>query len=111
MIPAGTIFSQEVKMISHICVNCGVSFAIPNELDQKLRENRSSFYCPIGHPQSYTKSTLQIARENWTQELDKLKEDKLKLEVYRDSINVEYDALQKRNKKLEARLQKLIKNK
>ena len=45
------------------CPSCGVAFAYPDRLDRKFREYGESFYCPSGHPQSYTKSEVQRLRE------------------------------------------------
>lgn len=39
------------------CINCGVAFAIPSELNDRLRETHRAFYCPNGHKQWYTGET------------------------------------------------------
>lgn len=48
------------------CCNCGMIFAVPKALDsrwQRLGEIQT-FYCPMGHPQSYVgKSDEQKLRE------------------------------------------------
>ncbi len=41
------------------CCNCGVAFAIPQGLQAQLRANGNSFYCPNGHSQQYTVTTVQ----------------------------------------------------
>ncbi len=44
------------------CPSCGIEWAVPSNYLRVRREKRDTFYCPNGHPQSYT-----------TNELDKLK--------------------------------------
>jgi hypothetical protein len=39
------------------CITCGCQFAIPTELDRKLRENHKDFHCPNGHQQRYIGET------------------------------------------------------
>lgn len=51
-------------LITEVCCNCGVLFAMPKYLQVKLRENREYFYCPNGHQQHYTgKSEAEEQRE------------------------------------------------
>jgi len=51
--------------ITHItCCECGISFWVPTEFNQQLLKRQNTFYCPSGHPQSYTgKTDVQKARE------------------------------------------------
>lgn len=46
------------------CCNCGLLFGIDNNFDDQLRQNHRIFYCPSGHPQSYTgeNKDVKIAR-------------------------------------------------
>jgi len=48
--------------ITHItCCECGISFWVPTEFNQQLLKRQNTFYCPSGHPQSYTgKTDVQI---------------------------------------------------
>lgn len=46
------------------CCTCGTPFGIESQLDTNLRQNHKTFYCPLGHAQSYTYETeVQKARE------------------------------------------------
>jgi len=47
-------FYTSFKFEAQTCITCGVKFCIPQELDQKLRQNHNGFYCPNGHVQYYT---------------------------------------------------------
>lgn len=60
----GIIVEVGTKLVTTECT-CGIVFAIPNELDDRLRANGNGFYCPMGHPLSYTvgKTELQKERE------------------------------------------------
>lgn len=46
--------STQIEFFTEECANCGVAFAITMAMQKQLRENRNTFYCPNGHPQSYT---------------------------------------------------------
>lgn len=39
------------------CCNCGVAFAMTQDMQQRRRKDRATFYCPNGHPQHYTGPT------------------------------------------------------
>lgn len=45
------------------CYKCGVSFWVETSLNSNWRRDKTSFYCPNGHGQSYTKSTAEILQE------------------------------------------------
>ena len=45
------------------CCNCGVIFAISEDLERNLRLTKKSFFCPNGHSQSYTESTAEKLRK------------------------------------------------
>lgn len=46
------------------CANCGIIFGIPDDFDDRRREDGGSFYCPNGHTISYheSESTKQKKR-------------------------------------------------
>jgi Zn-finger nucleic acid-binding protein len=54
---------KEFKIIE--CCNCGVLFAVSEELNKNLLRTKNTFYCPNGHPQSYTKSTEERLKEEY----------------------------------------------
>lgn len=41
------------------CCDCGVGFAVPEYFDKMRRNDGKLFYCPNGHSQSYSVSTVQ----------------------------------------------------
>jgi hypothetical protein len=54
---ATKIFS-ETLIIEHCC-NCGIAFAMPEDLQSRLKTKGGSFYCPNGHGQHYTTAENQ----------------------------------------------------
>lgn len=69
---------------TEICCSCGIQFAIPLSLQEKLRENHERFYCPNGHRQYYPqKSESERLREELKrkeQELADTVKQKIKLQ-------------------------------
>lgn len=47
--------SQDLR--TQNCISCGVLFAFPEELDNRLRQTHAAFYCPSGHSQVYLGKT------------------------------------------------------
>lgn len=48
------------------CCSCGVTFGMPNDMDDQRRKDGKSFYCPNGHSQSYSETDgkrLKLERE------------------------------------------------
>ena len=54
------------------CCNCAVIFGVPPQWNINRRETKQTFYCPNGHPQSYTKSDADRLREQLEAEKKKL---------------------------------------
>lgn len=44
------------------CCSCGVTFFIPADLRARRKKDASSFYCPNGHGQSYSRSEADMLR-------------------------------------------------
>ena len=40
------------------CCNCHTLFAMTEDLLRRRRDDGRLFYCPLGHPQSYTETTV-----------------------------------------------------
>ena len=55
---------MDVPMTLILCAECQMPFAVTSEYDVKSRRCHNTFYCPVGHPQSYTgKSDIERVRE------------------------------------------------
>ena len=50
-------FVGEVQMVSEVCCNCSMLFAIPLDYQTRRRDDHATFYCPSGHPQYYQRPT------------------------------------------------------
>jgi len=62
-----------IKMAVHECIECGVPFAMPQELDNRYRENHQIFFCPNGHQQHYTgKSEAEKLRDQLARERERV---------------------------------------
>lgn len=53
----GTLVNYGTTLVTEECVDCGVLFAIPVSLQNKLKETHRNFYCPNGHDQHYVGKT------------------------------------------------------
>jgi type 1 glutamine amidotransferase len=63
--------SSELEVIE--CCVCAMNFAVPVTYKENLRKNKTLFYCPMGHTQSYSKSTEQLLKEAHKEETERLK--------------------------------------
>lgn len=62
----GTLTFSRTLYTQEYCV-CGITFAVPEDFDKRRRNDHASFFCPAGHPHTYTaKSELARAREELT---------------------------------------------
>lgn len=83
------MFFDEIR-----CCDCAMSFGVPVGHRDKLKESTQKFWCPNGHPQSYTVSTLtkvererDLLRQQMAQKDDEIAEQKkLILKNYRAKI-------------------------
>jgi hypothetical protein len=60
------------------CYKCDIVFAVSHDLNKAWRRDKTTFYCPNGHAQSYTKSTADILQEKLNVkegEVDRLKRE------------------------------------
>jgi hypothetical protein len=86
----------EIKFHTIQCCHegCGNLFSIPDSLDDRFRKTHESFYCPNGHPQSYT------AKNNE----EKLKEQVAQREKENAAITIELNAAREREKEATEKL-------
>jgi hypothetical protein len=60
----GTIIDTTLNLVTEECISCGVLFAIPSGLRDRLIDTHRNFYCPNGHVMQFTGQTeAQKARE------------------------------------------------
>ena len=78
------------------CYKCGVIFAVSKTFESSWRRDKSTFYCPNGHGQSYTKSTAELLEERIKEKDRKIFEKDT--EIFR--LEKENRRLKKRNNPL-----------
>lgn len=89
------------------CCRCGIEFAMPDAYDTKRREDHGTFYCPNGHPQSYTGKTeaeklaekLEVEKRNvefWRKQEQHQRDYRAKAERQRDAYKGHTTRLKKR---------------
>lgn len=76
MIDRDVRYQTTITMVTEICCNCGVTFAIPSDLRKCLVESKQSFYCPHGHGQIYSKSKNDELKEALKKKDEELIEEK-----------------------------------
>lgn len=59
----------EQRLSLEVCCACGVEFAMPVAMQERLRRTHALFYCPAGHGQHYTAET---AEEKARKEVERL---------------------------------------
>lgn len=58
-----TEFKTEVGMVIEECCACHMQFGMTREFYNRARENGTSFHCPQGHAQHYTKTEIRKLKE------------------------------------------------
>ena len=61
------IVSTSVSLITKYCPECGIVYAVPEDYDNRLRNNAQTFYCPNGHSLWYGKSEADKLRHRLDQ--------------------------------------------
>lgn len=55
--------STTVKLVTEECCTCGILFAMPQQVNERLRTKGGTFYCPNGHSQVYTEPDIEVLRK------------------------------------------------
>ena len=66
------------------CVSCGVDFAMTDDLIRARRRDGKTFWCPNGHPQSYTETDATRLKKA-QQELERARATQTHLRDQRDA--------------------------
>lgn len=97
---AAVHLSSTLTLVTEECCNCGVVFAVSNDLQDSWRKTKRTFHCPNGHAQSYTESTA----ERLQRELDAAKRDV----EWQKNRAATLDAQLVKERKAKARLEKRV---
>lgn len=93
MVAANTIFSIQTGLVTKVCGECYIAFAIPQEKENRCLESGESWHCPNGHCRIYTKSDNA-----------KLKEKLARVEADKDYYRNRTDELYNQKTHLERRV-------
>ena len=69
-----TVFVDNIRFVTVLCGECGVPFAMTESFQKQKLQDRTTFYCPSGHPRFYTGKTVaqklqeQLDRERQVRE-------------------------------------------
>ena len=67
-------YTSEISLITEVCCNCGVAFAMPADMQESRKKDHQNFFCPAGHPQHYREEheteKLKKSVENLTKRLE-----------------------------------------
>lgn len=58
------------------CCNCGMQFGLTTDYQKRRRRDGESFYCPSGHPQSYTESEIDKLKKQVRQKNEALERER-----------------------------------
>lgn len=70
--------TKTISLLVEECIDCGVPFAMTEELIASLRYTGKTFYCPNGHPMIYGGEKKRLER--------RIKELETDREWYRDEV-------------------------
>lgn len=54
--------STKVTLVTEECCACGILFAMPQDVNERLRTKGGTFYCPNGHSQVYTEPDIKVLK-------------------------------------------------
>lgn len=82
----GDTFTDTRRMVIEECIACGVTFAFPDALHDRLLKTHRDFFCPNGHSQHYVgKTDAEVLQE-------KLDREKENVEWHRKRAEAAMDA-------------------
>lgn len=94
-----------IRLESITCYSCGTVFAVTDSLARKLHDTGSTFYCPNGHSQHFTKTTQQKLEDALEQVKRERERANARVNAYRDQA----DATERSNRALRGSNTKLRK--
>lgn len=52
------------NLTREICVNCGIEFFVTKGFSDLCKKDCRSFYCPMGHCMSYSKTSMWVDKKD-----------------------------------------------
>ena len=56
-------WNEQIAMVTEHCCSCGTLFAFTEQFKAERKKTGASWYCPNGHSQHYTESTVERLRK------------------------------------------------
>ncbi|MBA7498908.1 hypothetical protein ES704_01647 [subsurface metagenome] len=94
--------STTVKLVTEVCCACGIVFAMPQEVNERLRTKGGTFYCPNGHSQVYTEPDIEVLRKKLLAEQQRSLQFKTQLNGALDSLNATKKELRQTKRRVNA---------
>lgn len=93
--PIGTTYANDISVTTVIeamnCCECGLTFGLSSEFEQRRREDHRNWYCPNGHPQHFPGKTRLEQERDAARELAQREARRREL-AERRANNAEQDA-------------------
>jgi len=94
--------STTVKLVTEECCACGIVFAIPQQVNERLRTKGGTFYCPNGHSQVYTEPDIEVLRKKLLAEQQHSQHLETQLNGALDNLNTTKKELRRTKRRVNA---------
>lgn len=65
------VLNFDTALVSHICGECGITWAQPEGFTSARRTDGKTFYCPNGHPRVYRETDVEKLRKEMQAQIDR----------------------------------------
>jgi len=94
--------TTSVKLVTEECCACGIIFAMPQQVNERLRTKGGTFYCPNGHSQVYTEPDIEVLRKKLLTEQRRSQGLETQLNGALDSLSTTRKELRRTKKRVNA---------
>jgi len=94
--------STTVKLVTEECCACGIVFAMPQQVNERLRTKGGTFYCPNGHSQVYTEPEIEVLRKKLLAEHQHSQHLETQLNGALDNLNMTKKELRRTKRRVNA---------
>ncbi len=94
--------STTLKLVTEECCACGIVFAMPQQVNERLRTKGGTFYCPNGHSQVYTEPDIEVLRKKLLAEQQRSQNLETQLNGALDNLNTTKKELRRTKRRVNA---------
>jgi len=94
--------STTLKLVTEECCACGIVFAMPQQVNERLRTKGGTFYCPNGHSQVYTEPDIEVLRKRLLAEQQRSQHFETQLNGALDNLNTTNKELRRTKRRVNA---------